>query len=81
MRPQTALLIQTKGKDIHCEATKDSECKLWSGFISLYQGKKFDRFLVNTNPCHKTKREALAAMKKIVTQVREVDLSPVFIDD
>ncbi len=81
MRPQTALLIQTKGTDIHCEAAKDTESKLWSGFISLYRGKEFERFLVSTNPCHKTKKDALAAMKKLVSQVREVELSPIFIDD
>lgn len=81
MTPQTALIIQTKGVDIHCEAAKDADSKLWTGFISLYRGNKFDRFLVSTNPCHKTKKDALAAMKKLVSQVREVNLSPVFIDD
>lgn len=71
----TALIIQDRGDDILCQAGgPDPETKKYAGYISLQEGHRGPRLLLNTEPIYATKKKAIAAMQKIVEDVRKAEI-------
>lgn len=64
----TAIIIQTRGTDVQCEAIQDSKTKLWVGMINLYLEGAFDHHLITSEPFYPSSDEAVAEMKNIVAQ-------------
>jgi len=73
----TAITIQSNGDDIHCEtAGSDEESGKWAGAISLYRDGHLHTTLLSTKPTYKTRRTAVAAMKRLVAKIRAAELFP-----
>lgn len=73
----TALQIQDGGESILCQAGgPDPETGKYSGWISVNQGHRGPRPLLNTQPIYNSEMEAEAAMKRIVEDVRATNLMP-----
>jgi hypothetical protein len=72
----TALIIQTRGKDIHCDAGgPDKTNKKYCGWLTLYNGDEYDHELVSTDPVFDTAEAAKKYMQDLVAEVRKMDLS------
>ena len=73
----TALIIQSRGKDVKCLAGGPSKDKRkYAGWISLYRDGEYDHDLLSTEDIYNSKKEAVNAMKKIVSEIRSMDLTP-----
>jgi hypothetical protein len=71
----TALIIQDPSNDILCQVGgPDPETGKYVGWISLQEGHRGPRPLLSTKPIYGTKGEAVAAMQKIVEDVRKLEL-------
>lgn len=73
----TALIIQSRGAEVHCEAAEDSQSKLWAGHISLYNGDRFDHLLLSTEPAFVDESLAIKAMQEIVKKIRAESLDEI----
>jgi len=76
----TALVIQSRGDDIHCEAegpccaVGDEAHGKWVGWINLYRDGEFDHPLLDSGPRFNTADEAIDAMKKLVAEIRQMKI-------
>ena len=71
----TAIIIQSRGDDIRCQAggpAKDNG--KYVGWITLYRGDEYDHELVSTEPIFNTEKDAVAHMEDLVKEVRAMDL-------
>lgn len=70
----TALIIQSRGDDIVCDAGGPTENGKYSGWIQLYRNGEYDHDLVSTEPVYDSKQDAIFAMQELVKTVRAMDL-------
>ena len=78
----TVMTIQSRGKDVKCAAGgPDKETGKYAGWISLYRNGEYDHDLLSTGPVYDTKKDAIKAMKKVVEEIRAVDLSKIMSED
>lgn len=67
----TFFVIQGRGDDVRCEPLgQDKKTNLWAGAINLYNNGSFHRIMLSTKPVYKTSEEAVAAMQKLVKDIR-----------
>jgi hypothetical protein len=77
----TALIIQTRGKDVVCDVGGPSEEDKYYGLISLHRNGEFDHDLLSTEPIFNTKEQALIAMQDTVKQIRSITLPAAWAKD
>lgn len=71
----TALVIQTRGDDIRCEAVRDNKTGRWSGHVNLYRKGCFHATQLSSEPVFKSSKAAVEAMENAVKQVRAMKLA------
>jgi hypothetical protein len=71
----TALIIQTNGDDIRCESAKDADSKQFIGVVNLYKSGSFHYTLLSSRDTFETPDAAVKAIKKVVEDIRAIDLS------
>ena len=71
----TALIIQTNGNNIKCDAAGPSpENGKYSGWINLWKRGAFHQPLLNSEPVYESEEKAIEAMKEVVKAVRAADV-------
>ncbi len=70
----SALIIQTRGDDVRCEAKLDQGTMQYVGWIMLYRGEHFDHPIIDTGPSFDTAEDALNYCQSLVKQIREMKL-------
>lgn len=70
----TALAIHAPENDVRCGVGQHKETKLWAGFIMLFRGRHFHDILLSSEPVFASAKEAKAAMKVVVAEVRAKSL-------
>lgn len=71
----TALIIQSRGDDIVCDAGGPTKKEgKYVGWIQLYRNGEYDHDLVSTEPVYDSKQDAIFAMQELVKTVRAMDL-------
>ena len=70
----TALIIRTNGENIHCEGAGPDKDGKYAGFVELWKDDRLHDILVQTRHTYSTRQEAVDTMKRLVTEVCEMDL-------
>lgn len=66
----TAIIIRTRGDDVHCQAGGPDRDGKWAGWVSLFRNEAYDHALLTTKAIYASEEEAVAAMQQLVAAVR-----------
>lgn len=68
----TAIIIQTQGENIRCDAWQDNLNKQWVGVVDLYRDGNLHTTLLESGPLYGSREAAIQAMEEHVRKIREM---------